>query len=99
MEKVQEKLQECIGKGTLNSFERISKILSGGGDGGGDGDNSEDTDMNGGMKINSKPLVGKSPDRVPTGKKDIVTKSKIRGRKKGAKVSLRSSSKKKKSKA
>ncbi len=91
MEKVQEKLQECINKGSMNSFERISKILSGDGD-------SNDT-ANGSMNIDfkPKPLLGKNPDRVPTGKKDIITKSKIRGQRKGAKTNLRSSSKKRKS--
>ena len=96
MEKVQEKLQECIGQGTMNSFERISKILSGEGTHSGANDNN--SGMN--MKIDSsKPVLGKNPDRVPTAKKSIVAKSKIRGQKKGSKPSLRSSTKKSKSKA
>ena len=98
MVKVQEKLQECVDKGSLNSFERLSKIF------GGD-DNNNDMDMEDSgknktinddspMKIISS-LQGKNPDKVPRGKKDIMKKSKIRGQKKGQKVSLRSSSKKK----
>lgn len=93
MEIVQSKLQECIEKGSMNSFERLSKIFGG-------GNNSDDEDMDMGNqqpKVDLKPLVGKRPEKVPRGKKDIMTKSKIRGPKKGQKVTLRTSSKKKRS--
>lgn len=43
----------------------------------------------------SKPLLGKKSDKRPKAKKDIVTKSKIRGPKRGQKVTLRTSAKKK----
>ena len=97
MEKVQEKLQECINKGSMNSFERISKILSG------ESSSTSQTEAvndNQSMQIESstiKPLLGKNPDRIPTKKKDVLNKSKIRGQRKGEKPSLRTSSKKRKS--
>mmetsp|Transcript_23994 Transcript_23994/g.30210 ORF Transcript_23994/g.30210 Transcript_23994/m.30210 type:complete len:130 (+) Transcript_23994:147-536(+) len=96
MDTVQQKLQECISKGSLNSFERLSNILGG-------NSNDSDSDMegnsgNGGVKTSSTTattIIGKNPDRIPTAKKTIVEKSRIRGPKKGRKVRLRTSAKKK----
>jgi hypothetical protein len=106
MATVQEKLQACIDKGSMNSFERLSKIF-GNTD---DDDNNNDTAMqNGGVVATveiiddspstkkSKPLLGKTPDKLAPKKKEIMKKSKIRGQKKGVRVMLRASTKKRKS--
>ena len=91
METVQQNLQKCISKGSLNSFERLSNILGGG------NNNDSDSDMEGRLETGktSTPLIGKLPDRIPTAKKSIIEKSKIRGQKKGRKVKFRTSTKKK----
>lgn len=75
----------------MNSFERLSKIFGGG--------ENLDEEMECGVKAPAvqttpKPLIGKKPDKLPPKKKDVVTKSKIRGPKKGHKNTLRTSSKK-----
>ncbi len=100
METVQQKLQECISKGSLNSFERLSNIFSGGGNNNNidpDGDMGIGAGSNGGGGggVAARPLIGKNPDKIPTAKKTVVEKSKIRGPKRGRKVRLRTSSKKK----
>jgi hypothetical protein len=105
MSTVQEKLQQCVEKGSMNSFERLSKILGGDSNSNNNSDNEMDHD---GIKLKSpqskssivtgKPLVGKNPDKLPTVKQSIVKRSKIRGQKKGVRVVKRTSSKKKREK-
>ena len=88
METTQKKLQECVEKGSMNSFERLSKLL------GGDPDDVMEDSVQ--IQLHPKPLVGKKrPDKVPAGRIDAMKKSRIRGQKKGQKVTLRTSTKKK----
>ena len=91
METVQEKLQECVEKGSMNSFERISKLL------GSNSDSDMEEDSGSGIKMptsTSKPLVGKNPDKLPATKFSVLKRSKIRGQKKGMRVYKRTSTKK-----
>mmetsp|Transcript_12781 Transcript_12781/g.18650 ORF Transcript_12781/g.18650 Transcript_12781/m.18650 type:complete len:152 (+) Transcript_12781:107-562(+) len=68
MEKVQQKLQECISKGSLNSFERISNLLHGNDN---DDNMEEDDDNKSNIDIDAMDTSngnGKNPDKMVTKK-------------------------------